>query len=1485
MDTLIGLSRKTFRVIQFSNEFGPTENMELVVLPSQSNNEQSTFSLTEVGNFQHVENLSSFFKSVETSSLARKSNKVLLFKLKIEKILFKPSVAELDELAELFANNSIVILLSTKDGKNFFLYWKSKEIRNFLMLKIYNECDFMNDLRLFEFLAKFLSDGLRHGHLGLHSALPINSTTNAFELHLLADHRNYNLLLIAAEQGNQFVVNFMLDGGFNTESYDTNAQTLAYNNKHFEILLSLLKSNLPYPESIKMNECPNDIIEFYEVTQSLNEAMLLGNSSKVLEILSLNPEMLHFYNLSNESAPVFALRNKLWDMYALLISKDIKFGRQENFSEIKDKLKDSERKQLREIHYKESKYLPDNHMHVLISNVRLAPSTSEPKQKYEIIQKAFDILNENPFIQIILMIIAASRNFRIVFDFNRDSVEVIDPTADASTKGLFYLSGRIYIGAKQLLKTDTKYETFGTLAHELCHYAVNLVYNNLGKPYLRIDNDTATKFEEISQKCLENYNNEEIMKPVYECYPSHMQHAELIVRVPHLIMQYLQNPEKVEELRRLFSDLFDFFENKVVKELKEALPIVEAKAEVEAFNNKKRIRNLILTLIVVGILAIVGIISGVFISRSMFKDPNYKFNGMSIDDQKKVMEAPVSYKNIDLKFRDLFPDNSVVYPMLESHLISNMLKQEPLNFSSFHMRNLESLVTHNWKNMTSMLREKVLASSLNFQGQILNFEELNKSYPKVLDHLSSDQIIDILDGKIISVHKMMKEESFYVERKFLDENINAIFFEFMEYVKGDELNGCFSSNLTGTSKTFEDFYKEFTNQSIPSQINRFNQIKQDEIFKKCKTSQFWIKSEIKLGKHNYMYKVTDQLSLHTSMHLKFEQILEIANKFKMFILSAVAGSGKSQTFMQFATRIKEKYPMRWITYIDLKDYKNVDLNVTNLQDVQELLGRFFNLSSKIDFEKAIFDALFESGNVILLWNGFDEIAPTYSNAVKTILNIIKNNSQIIQFICTRPLYSDLLGNSLQAKTYTFLPFEKEEQKNFVKQFFISQNFDEKTKNISGYLEKVEKIVISTSPEVGFDTPLMLLMIAELILNDADIYESENLYEIYRKFAEKKFEIWMENEFAKSFLKTILVSDFNMMKLYQSYAIKNEFLRNDKSKIYLFRLTLMNQKIPENLTNDEISRMGILHINDKRNFKFTHKTFSEFFIVQYLIDNIYNAHDEPSDDEAELRIWLFFESITRPDIKRFINAFYKTKNANESNRFDLQIGKVLKTKFKKLLFYNLEQFDINKFIFLLNFFKKDRNVLKTLLQIDENETFYTALFNFAHVEFLREDRLSIKNILKPYLTDDEFKQLINGRNQKGIILFSVYCLRYKQYVGIDSSHDTYKLDDQLLISTDPFYVFESIAKNLTKAELKELLESKIVSESIQLQDGSKHDIFNDKMWNIIEKSFNKFEQKEILENIFPYFGSQNILKFVLRTTSTFHGIFSLIIQLENNKNQF
>jgi len=339
---------------------------------------------------------------------------------------------------------------------------------SFIKYLIYNDhfyCDFKFFDRLFN-------------EPGIHSAVPVSSVSTMFELHLLADYRNYNLLLLAAELGDIYIVHFFLDGGFRTESHDTNAQTLAYNNRHFDILLSPLKSNLVYPQHINIDECPDYIKDFYEVSRSLNEAMMVKNSEKVLEILEQNTDARHFYNLNNESAPKFALRNKLWDMYGLLISNNIMFGTHEKFSEIKEELKESERETLRKINYKESKFWPDNHIHVLLSNLRLSPGTINHKQKYEIIQKSFEMLNENPLIKIILMIVAASRNFRVVFDFNQDSVEHIDSTAGTSTKCLFYTSGRIYIAAKQLLNPNTKCEALGTLAHELCHYAMNLSRRN-----------------------------------------------------------------------------------------------------------------------------------------------------------------------------------------------------------------------------------------------------------------------------------------------------------------------------------------------------------------------------------------------------------------------------------------------------------------------------------------------------------------------------------------------------------------------------------------------------------------------------------------------------------------------------------------------------------------------------------------------------------------------------------------------------------------------------------------------------------------------------------------------------------------------------------------------------------------------------------------------------------------------------------------------
>lgn len=1269
-----------------------------------------------------------------------------------------------------------------------------------------------------------------------------------FQLHILADHRNYNLLLIAAELGDLFVVNFMLDGGFRTEAHDTNAQTLAYNHGHFEIVSSLLQSNLTYPKNINIQECPNFIIEFYEVSQNLYNAMMSKDSSQVLEILSLNPEIRHFYNLNNESAPAFALRNKLLDMYGILISKDIRFGPHEKFSEIKDKMKESEREELREIHYKESKFLPDNHMHVLLANSRLAPNTTHHKDKYKYIQKAFEVLNDHPMVQILLMIVAASRNFRIVFDFNRDSVEVIDPTADASTRGIFYLSGRIYIAAKQLLKPNTEFEAWGTLAHELCHYAMNLVYDNMAKPYFSSDLETAVEFEEISKICMENHESEEIISLVYQCYPLNMQHAELIVRVPHLIIQYINDPSRFEEVRRIFDQLFAIYEKKFFEEMKEALPEIEARAEFETQKNQKRIRNLTLSVIVLGLLAIIGVISGIMITRTILFKPEYSFLSLSEVDKDNVKHAPILYKNTSLELQNLFPGNSTVYEILISDHISQMLERKVLNFDDPHLHYLDELVTHNWKNLTVKLKEKFLSSNFIFQNESLKFDNLHNISSEAFSFLSSYQIINVLDGEKLLVSKMISNNTkFYAERSIWDENIHEIYYDFMEHIQGEQLAWCGALIESKINTTFDTFYREFVNQTVPFQLARINAIRQDTYFKDCTKSSFKIHIKIEMQGHSPNYEVIDTLSSYKSLQFKHNHVIKIANERHFFILSAEAGTGKTITFEQFTMTLKKQYPNKWVSYVDLKEYKGLYQNISTLESIMELLEKIFQLDFTNEFEKRVFESLFNSGNVILVWNGFDEISPKYSEHVLRILGLIKTETKNIQLVCTRPLYSEKLRERFQEKTYTFIPFDENEQEDFVNRFLtVHKPGDEKNPK---YLQKTQKVINATKSREGFETPLLLVMIVELISNDVEIYESENLYDIYLKFVENKVEFWRQKSaFSQRFLGDSITKyrNFDFMALYQSYAIKSE-LQSDRYAYFMSpKLKVMRQEVPELLTSDEISRMGILFINGPRHFQFVHRTFAEFFVAQFIIENIYNANDQPSDDEIELRLRVFHSSHF--GIKTFVNSFLETKIGNISKPFNKHILKVLKTKFQKLFFYRTRGLPENHIRFLQNFFKKELEVLKILLQIDENQTYYTSFFSYGFIPYLDIDRLSIKSIFKPYITNDEYDRFINGRYQKGVILFSMYCLENKLDSAFNISHDTYNLDNELLHDPDTFHVFKSIASNLTSDELKELLKLELTVTYIWSPNLSYVDFF-DEVWSLIQKTMIESDQKETLENIF------------------------------------
>lgn len=521
----------------------------------------------------------------------------------------------------------------------------------------------------------------------------------------------------------------MLNGGFATESYDTNAQTLAWNGRHFDVLLVLLQNNLQFPSSIDIKLCPEKLTKFIAISENLNKAILTQNKKEIVEILNQNPALIHFYNLRNESALVFALKNQLFEIYRLLIANGVKFGSHEKFAALKENMSNKELKKLKEIHFKESRFLHDNHLRILLSNSCLHHDTANINDKFNKIQKAFEVLNSNLSIQIILMIVAASRNFRILFEFNQNSVEVIDPTADSSTRGLFYSTGIIYIAAKELLDEKTEHKVFGTLAHELCHFAMNLVYKNLAKPYEKGDKEMKSKFERIQEHCKVNSSEESIISDVFQCYSSRMFHAELIVRVPHLIMHYLKEPKILMSKKKIFFELFDVYENEILSQLNNALPEIQEKAENENEIKDNKIRCLTF------FSAIFLILCCISITIAMVKTPNCINQNLSSDDRQieiHIEETKLFYQNNTGEFEILNRHDSyflsglitfVKDDSLSIYVCKNLRKELKQNnfFLNFSLKNgklinVEKVVAQNstFKSTSNQIIDSLKGNNMNY---------------------------------------------------------------------------------------------------------------------------------------------------------------------------------------------------------------------------------------------------------------------------------------------------------------------------------------------------------------------------------------------------------------------------------------------------------------------------------------------------------------------------------------------------------------------------------------------------------------------------------------------------------------------------------------------------------------------------------------------------------------------------------------------------
>ena len=247
---------------------------------------------------------------------------------------------------------------------------------------------------------------------------------------------------------------------------------------------------------------------------------------------------------------------------------------------------------------------------------------------------------------------------------------------------------------------------------------------------------------------------------------------------------------------------------------------------------------------------------------------------------------------------------------------------------------------------------------------------------------------------------------------------------------------------------------------------------------------------------------------------------------------------------------------------------------------------------------------------------------------------------------------------------------------------------------------------------------MLKLVAEIHENES-LFEKAHIYGIFDAFVENKIEIWLRKSKSTLSIAKKLIYSGSLKKIFQKYALLNEFhiflLRTLGLKMK--RLQIMQKDIPIDLPLEEISRIGILFINGKNEFEFSHATFSEFFVAQYFIENILIVDDDLNSDEAELRLELFFHMTKcygefQQIITDFMSSFLIISNENQNKKFHKTISNLMETKFKNVFIRMLDTNHSKVFEFLLQFFKRDHELLVKLLHVNDNETFYSCIVSLT-----------------------------------------------------------------------------------------------------------------------------------------------------------------------------
>lgn len=820
------------------------------------------------------------------------------------------------------------------------------------------------------------------------------------------------------------------------------ASDIAWLNKDYDTLAKLIIADGPFPRnfddekldtiltsnsSSESDKIRLTALKFYiQKLRKLHDQIEDNKIEDVEKFIRITPKARYAYNLQNTCALATALKAKNFQIYSLLKCNQFAVG-----------IFDEEfvRSEVKKLYKTEP-------IHILDLMARSRIYESNDKKFFVEVRKCYDSLNEIDDIKIILQLVAKAPKVSITFDFNSNSVCDLDPTAcsDENVKGRTYeRTGRILIAAKR----DNHAELLGTVAHELTHYALFLVYDNGCRPYFANDLERRKEFQKIAEKCSKSKSQHEIIENAFSYNPESIP-IELIVRVPQILVQLINKTQELLEIRETFEDLFIFFTNQVMPDLEKEVSLIEAKTKAQNFNKsfglfeKLLASNFLCQYDKVNFFKVCNAKKNIFITSPT---PELTLASLiaSITSDKKKTEQ-ISSKNMFIEMRQLTQKyyQDLIFSLLESNLDPTIYvlatKDDDIEKYKIIIDQLITKVviitnqpycskydrfepfnyTFAWADLKDQAKSEILQSNFVFQGSTVKLEDMISNDSEILQNIPLDSILQLKNQK---------------------------------------------------SQEFEN--------TLPKGLNIFI----ERTYAHVKNS-----TEIECDKND---------------------VSKILLKNRCVVLAAMAGMGKTTSAINFAKMLKQENPKSWVFFVDLKQHAVV-YQKDNQNQHENFDPAFFSkqlLKFDSEFEEKLFEHHYSQSKIFFVIDGFDEISPLYKKFVLNMIKSIKESGNC-SIVTTRIHLAEELRNKLGIDLFSLKPFSRTDQIQFIENFWRKSPTEAicaLRENIGPLLEKMNQNFVAV--------PLQLYMMVEVYSNSAIVDFGIDLFSLYQHFMAKTMDIW------------------------------------------------------------------------------------------------------------------------------------------------------------------------------------------------------------------------------------------------------------------------------------------------------------------------------------------------------------------------------------------